>query len=70
MGHIDHMVKKKIPHTGDTESLDRCGQYHHCYEEREKINGLSNFFSSFFFCGPKSFFEGGATFFGGKGEVS
>ena len=26
----------KIPHTRDTESLDRCGEYHLCHEEKKK----------------------------------
>ena len=28
--------EQKTLHTGDTESLDQCGQYHHCHEEIKK----------------------------------
>ena len=28
---------KKIPHTGDANSVDRCGKYHHCHEEKENL---------------------------------
>ena len=36
--------REKIPRTGDTESLDQCGYYHHCNEEEKNLEGESNFF--------------------------
>ena len=46
---------KKIPHTGDTESLDQCGYYHHYQEERKKLYRGSIFF--LFLCWSNIFFE-------------
>ena len=54
----------KIPHTGDTESLDRCGEY-----DQYKFERLHDFFLNFLAL-YKFFFGGGASdnfFFGRVG---
>ena len=42
------IITQKIPHTGDTESLDRCRYYHHCHKEK-KLN-TETIFLFIFFC--------------------
>ena len=67
--------KQKTPHTGNTESLDRCGQYGHCHEEKKNliwepkkqyIHIYIYFFKGstiFFRGGPKKTFVRGSHFF-------
>ena len=33
----------KIPHTGDTVFLDRCGKYHHGQDLKKKISSINSF---------------------------
>ena len=47
LGPEGRVGEKKLPHTGDTESLDRSGQYHHCNKEKKTFCG--NLFFNLFF---------------------